>query len=69
MIIDTAQLGTRWKTASSFVIFGFAAIAAAGLLATVTASIPQRQILWAIAYLVLVVSIPIGLIFSHLRHD
>lgn len=57
MIVDTAQSGTRWKTASSFVICGFVAIAAAGLLAAVTASIPQRQILWAIAYLVLVVGI------------
>lgn len=57
VIVDTALSGARWRTASSFVIFGFAAIAAAGLLAAVTASIPQRQILWAIAYLVLVVGI------------
>lgn len=57
VIVDTALSGARWRTASSFVIFGFAAIAAAGLLAAVTASISQRQILWAIAYLVLVVGI------------
>lgn len=57
VIVDAAQLGPRWKSASAFVVFGFVAIVAAGLLAAVTASVPQRQILWAIAYLVLVVGI------------
>ncbi|WP_423058875.1 hypothetical protein [Brevibacterium linens] len=57
MIVDTAHSGHRWKSASAFVIFGFIAIIAAGFLAAVTASIPQRQIFWAIAYLVLVVGI------------
>jgi hypothetical protein len=57
VIANTVQPGLRWNSASAFVIFGFVAIAAAGLLAAVTASIPHRQILWAIAYLVLVVGI------------
>lgn len=57
VIVDTAQSGLRWKSASAFVIFGFVAIIAAGFLAAATASIPQRQILWAVAYLVLIVGI------------